>query len=202
MGVLFKTKLFVHIRNIIFPFDKIEKYFPKKGDLLDIGCGQGYFPTLLSRLSSKRKILGIDPSASKIREAKILSNNNPNVRFKICLLDQIKNEKFDAISIIYVLYLLPLKEKVDFLKQARKLLNKGGVLILKETKKNWFIGLEEFFMVKTGLTYSRYKKTFFQKRTQIADLLKEGGFKVKRFKIIKRLFYKHFVFIAKKDSAN
>ena len=202
MNITLTTKIYIRLRNLIFPFDKIEKYFPQKGKILDIGCGYGYFPILLAQASAKRNILGIDPSASKIKVAKILSMNNCRVRFKKSLVNEIKRESFDAISIIDIMYLLPLKEKMKLLKRARKLLNKGGILILKETKKNWFIGLEEFFMIKTSLTYSKYKITFFQEETQLAELLKDGGFKVKQFKIIKRLLYKHLVFIAKKNSIN
>jgi 2-polyprenyl-6-hydroxyphenyl methylase/3-demethylubiquinone-9 3-methyltransferase len=62
-----KDKLFCLLRYITAPFNEMEKMVPKKGKILDIGCGHGLFELILKSKSNKRVITAIDPDSKKIQ---------------------------------------------------------------------------------------------------------------------------------------
>lgn len=198
------TFLFIGIRKLILPFEKLEKFIPRKGKILDIGCGHGTFVVLLAKKSKAREVIGTDPSEEKIRQAKQIGIGIKNLKFYHGYLNNVRSKKFDCVVISDVLYLLPEKQKLSLLKLAKKKLSKEGVLILKEIENkdgviNKLISFEEFLMTKIfKLTYSQYRKTYFPKVTEYKSLLKKSGFKsIKTFRLKGILPYPHIVFVAK-----
>lgn len=196
------SKIFIFLRSFIFPFHKLENYIPKEGKIIDIGCGHGVMSILLAKASQKRKVLGIDPDQEKIRVAKKLGQGIKNLTFKAVYLRQIKR-KFDAAVIVDVLYLLPDKEKLEILKEARRRLKKNGKLILKETSKEpgwfyWLLVAQELLMVKVlQLTHSDYGQIFILGREDYKKFLQKAGFKVEKTEKIKGLLpYPHILFVA------
>lgn len=196
--------LFEFIRGLTCPFNEVEKYVPKKGKILDMGCGHGIFSKLLVEKSKKRFVLGIDPSDKKILEASKKSVLK-NLKFKKAYIDDIK-EKFDAISIIDVTYLLPQKEKLKIFKKAKELLKKGGRLILVENGYGdsfiyKLLKLQETIMVKFfRFTYSGHEGLHFLTNEGYRKLLKKSGFTVKvEKKITSFLPYPHTIFVAAKN---
>lgn len=199
MKQVFLTHAFVVIRNFIFPFKRIEKYYPQKAKILDVGCGHGTLAIMLAKSSKSRTILGIDPSDKKIKAAKKLGKGLNNLRFKRAYLEETKEKNFDIISIIDVLYLLPDKQKLETLKLAKTRLKKNGKLILKDTEAGLLLKLEEILMTKVlKLTYSDHSQTHFIKQNRYKTLLKKAGFKIISSSRPKTLLpYSHFLFVAK-----
>jgi SAM-dependent methyltransferase len=81
---------------------KIEEFIPIKYELislLDIGCGTGkHLKYLTPKLN---KAVGIDPSKSMIKIAKI-ENNNESINFKIASAQNLQlNTKFDVIVSLF-----------------------------------------------------------------------------------------------------
>lgn len=193
--------IFEFIRKLTLPFEKIEKYVPKEGKILDVGCGHGVFSEMLAQKSSQREVLGIDPSSHKVRLAKSKLKNIPNIKFRTAYLADIQG-KFDCIVIIDVLYLLPDNEKVEILSRCKKLLKKNGVLILKEVDKTsspmFFITyLEENIMVKLlKYTYSDKRELYFLNSQNYLKLFKNLGFKNIIWKSIPGIIpYPHMLFV-------
>ena len=191
------------IRSALCPFDQIEAYVPKKGKILDLGCGHGIFSRLLMKKSPSRRVLGIDPSMHKINIARKKAIGIKNIKFQKGVLDDINKVKFDCITIIDVLYLLSPSEKTILLSKVKKLLKPKGYLVLTEvsSKPSFLydlIKLEEYIMVKIlRYTYSNGKKLYFQSDNHYLKLFKRIGFKKIRFKKIQGLspYPKHILFM-------
>lgn len=194
------------IRSALCPFDKIEAYVPKKGKILDLGCGHGIFCRLLAKKSQSRRLLGIDPSTHKIDIARKRAVGTKNIKFQKGVLDEIAKGKFDCVTIIDVLYLLPPSEKVTLLKKVKKLLKPKGCLVLAEvSSKPRFlynlVKLEEYILVKIlQYTYSNKKGLYFQSDYYHIKLLKKIGFKKISVKRIQGLspYPKHILFLGYK----
>lgn len=193
--------LFEFIRGLVCPFPEIERFVPKKGKILDVGCGHGVFSSLLAKTSSERKVLGIDPSREKIKLAGS-RHREKNLKFARKYLSKIEG-KYDAAVLIDVLYLLPWDKKREFLKDIYRVLRKGGklVIIINGYENNLFfkfLAFEEFIMARVlKITHSDYKGTYFESVEDCRKLLNAIGFKVKLVKDIRgKIPYPHTLFVA------
>jgi 2-polyprenyl-3-methyl-5-hydroxy-6-metoxy-1,4-benzoquinol methylase len=130
--------------------------------------------------SPERSILGVDPSIAKIRAAEKLAARLPNTRFSQGTIDGLSEGGFDAITIMDVLYLLPVPEKLKILRRCRDLLAPDGRLVLKtnDTHPAWkyrWAWLQEVAMTRIGLTMGEHA-LYFLSCEQHVGLLKEAGF--------------------------
>lgn len=102
-------------------------------NILDIGCGQGYF--LENLKINKKKYLGIDLSKEQI---KVCKDKGLNARF--CSLEEVQ-ESFDCATAIFdVLNYIPKKDLESFISQTYKILNKNAYFIFDV---NTLFGFEE-----------------------------------------------------------
>ncbi len=102
-------------------------------NIIDIGCGQGYF--LENLMVNKKKYFGIDLSVEQIKvcEAK-------NLKAKAIALKDV-TEKFDCATAIFdVLNYIPKKELKTFIKETNLVLNQGAYFIFDV---NSLFGFEE-----------------------------------------------------------
>lgn len=195
--------LFEFIRKLTIPFNQIETYIPKKGRILDVGCGHGVFSRMVAQKYPDLEVLGIDPSDHKIDIAKSKSPYLPNLSYKNLYLKDV-HESFDCITIMDVLYLLPNSKKIEILSLSKKLLQKNGLLILNEIDTSQglifkFLFLEEIIMVKLlKYTFSDNKKLFFLNSKGYTRELKNLGFKTTAKKIKGFLPFYHIMYLAKK----
>ncbi len=104
-------------------FRLLKSFQPKKGALLDIGAGTGFF----LRAAQKRgwTVTGIEPNAS----ARNLANSKaPNTVFDAEILRTLPEASFDVITLWHVLEHLPNLE--DDLKIFQKLLKPNGRIVV------------------------------------------------------------------------
>lgn len=120
------------IRYLSCPFHALIDAVPKTGSVLDVGCGDGLFLRLLNRDSetTERLTIGIDPDPKKIKNAKLL--NADAINFVCAEIGAMCSESIDCVTVVDVLYLLPIEMWHDFLRQCVRCLKPGGLLIVKE----------------------------------------------------------------------
>jgi len=175
------VRAFVRARHLLCPMMAIERRVPPAGRILELGCGHGLFSALMAAASPDRSVLGVDPSAAKIRVASGLTSRLPNVRFMQGTVDDVVEAGLDAVAIVDVLYLLAPEEKERVLRQLLGLLAPGGRLVLKtnDTHPAWkyrWAKLQEQVMTGLGLTMGHGGLHFFSCAQTVA-LLRRVGFR-------------------------
>lgn len=163
---------------------KIKQKNPKS--ILDVGCGDGFYLHLLFALFPKAKIVGIDNDKNALRSASI-NLKYKNVKLKhgdICNLNFANN----SLDIVVASELLEhLKDDFKGLKEIRRVLRPGGLLLISVPHANypllwdpinWF--LERIFKthIKKGFfagIWNQHERLYSQ--NQLMKLVKKVGFK-------------------------
>jgi hypothetical protein len=141
-----RDRIHILLRFLTSPMLRVLHALPPNGSLLDIGAGHGLFAVLAS---GTRRVIAVEPDARKVRRIS-------SIDFAIGFDDAITGT-FDAISIIDVLYKIPLDEWDALLLRCLARLHSGGLLIIKEQDptarfKNAWNAIQERFASAIGLT--------------------------------------------------
>jgi 2-polyprenyl-6-hydroxyphenyl methylase/3-demethylubiquinone-9 3-methyltransferase len=187
-------------RHLLAPLKRVVAAVPPTGRVLDVGCGHGLFANALALGSAERQVLGVDPSGAKIAVAKASSVGLPNVRYRQGSVQDVEERGFDAITILDVLYLLPVEEKLAVLRACRERIAPDGVLIVKanDTRPPWkyrVARLQEEAMTGLGLTMG-HGNLHFLSREQNAGLLELAGFQPRIVDLNNWLPYPHVMFVS------
>jgi len=124
---------------------RVLREVPRNAPLLDIGAGHGLFAVL----ARGRRVVAVEPDARKVRRL-------DGIEFVIGF-DDVITGTFDAISIIDVLYKIPLDQWDALLMRCRSRLAANGILIIKEQDptarfKNAWNAIQERGATALGLT--------------------------------------------------
>lgn len=197
------VRWFVRLRHLLSPLEALEKLVPREGKILDLGCGHGLFTNYMALKAPSRSLLGVDPAPAKIQAARMTEAMVPNARYLLGTIDDIPAEsRFDAITIIDVLYLLPEIEQEKILKVCHRLLADSGVLVLKtqDTRprwRHWWTRCQESVMVGLGMTHG--SGIHFMPAEKSRQMLAETGFKAEQHALPSRIFFPNIVFICRKE---
>jgi 2-polyprenyl-3-methyl-5-hydroxy-6-metoxy-1,4-benzoquinol methylase len=193
---------FVRLRHCLSPLEALESLVPKEGMIMDLGCGHGLFTSYMALREPSRSLLGVDPSPAKIEAAKITESVVPNARYQLGSIENVPEQnRFDAITIVDVLYLLPEIEQMKILKVCHHFLNDTGVLVLKtqDTRPRWrylWTRAEESVMINLRLTQG--SGIHFIPAEKTLEMLDETGFTAIQHKLPSRILYNNIVFIGRK----
>jgi len=177
----------------------VEDYLTEGEKVLDLGCGNGRW----FKLFQKKKIdyVGVDFSEELIKVAK---RNYPQAKFQTADILKLPfpDNCFDKIYSIAVLHHIPSEElRLKSLKEAKRVLKPGGILILTTWKfhdKKELSLLFKYTILKLigksnldfkdvlepwGKKIKRYYHCFSKK--ELTGLVKKAGFKIKKSGIIK-----------------
>ena len=98
----------------------------KNSQILDIGCGRGkILGSLSSKLSLKKKPIGLDIVKHKDRDKRIIFKKIDALRFL-----KKNKKKFDLILLKQTIHLFKIKDIKDILKLSKKMLNMNGKIII------------------------------------------------------------------------
>ena len=97
----------------------------QRGDVLDVGCGEGL---LLQRLAAvSRRVVGIDPDAASVQQTRRRLHTIANASVELTDFHDLTapDQSFDVITFVASLHHQPLREALG---KARELLRPGGEL--------------------------------------------------------------------------
>jgi len=140
-----RDRIHILLRFLTSPMLRVLREVPIHASLLDVGAGHGLF----AALAQGRRVVAVEPDARKVRPI-------AGIEFVIAFDDAIVGT-FDAISIIDVLYKIPLKQWDALLLRCFSRLSAGGILIIKEQDptarfKNGWNAIQERLASAIGLT--------------------------------------------------
>lgn len=198
-----KYRLCTLIRNAICPFDEIEKYVPRQGRIVDLGCCHGMFVNILAMKSALRHVVGIDIIEDKIKVAHAASAGVGNVEFKIADVQQgLEDREVDCFTLVDILSYLPFEKKKELLKNMYKCLQPGGLVIIKSMHKSpkwkYLWTLFHMFTIDKIMQTSLNKNTHFMKKEDYLSLFRSVGFETAFKRVDKGYPYPHCLYICKK----
>jgi len=113
-------------RFLTCPFLRVLDALPPGGRLLDLGAGHGTFARLAVE-SGAARVVALEPDVRKL----LATYRHPAVRFVAGYADAVGGT-FEAVSIVDVLYRIPIAGWDPLLRHAHERLVPGGVLVIKE----------------------------------------------------------------------
>lgn len=108
---------------------------PRKGTILDIGCGYGFMSYMLAFTSEERTITGIDYDEEKIETAQHCFSKTDNINFVHANVMEYEFENYDAIILADILHYLQPNEQKNIIEKCINKLNEGGTIIIREGDK-------------------------------------------------------------------
>jgi len=166
-------------------YELFHKHLPQEGQITDIGCGYGFMAYMLSFLSEKRKITGIDYDPEKIGVALNCPAKNDRLNF-ICgdaLETGIPFSK--GIVLSDVLHYFPEDAQERLIGRCIDNLQDEGVLIIRDGdrqmgRKHFGTRLSEFFSTNLGFNQTREgnKELYFTSKNKIMKILADHQMKV------------------------
>jgi 2-polyprenyl-3-methyl-5-hydroxy-6-metoxy-1,4-benzoquinol methylase len=162
-----------------------DKHLPKEGQITDIGCGYGFMSYMLSFLSEKRTITGIDYDREKIEVA----NNCPAKSDRLTFIHgnalDLEIPQSKAFILADVLHYFPEVEQERLLVRCIEKLEDGGVMIIRDAdrqmgRKHFGTRLSEFFSTNIGFNQTRdeNKELYFTSKEKISAILASHNMQV------------------------
>ena len=190
-------RLYVWLRLKILPLDQLEKYLPKTGSILDVGCGYGFSTIYFAHQSPRRLVKGIELNASRVKIAKAASVNIKNVSFQADNLASLQQQKYQTVILIDLLHHLSASEKSKLLFQSHQLLHAKGQLIVKDINKAPLLKyLWNYFHDSIMTKFGRLE---FLSSTEMIALLTSCGFNVTNHYPINNFLYPHYLYVCSKS---
>lgn len=171
--------LFAKIRFWDAPYFQAESLIPKKGVVVELGCGEGLFSNFLAVCSKDRQILGFELDMKRV---KIADRGLNNTFFKCADVTRINIPKANTIVMMHLLHhLVSKKDQVDLLTKSYKALPKGGKLIIvevepKKSLKYLVTWCTDHFLVPWLFEGRLYSPIYFRKAKEWKKLLEIHGF--------------------------
>jgi len=199
------ARTLVHGRAFLSDFAFIDRYVPRHGFIVELGCGYGLFANLLAEASANRRILGIDIDDRKIEVARTTIQGRESVRFEIGDIVHEAPPKCDAVAIIDVLYLLAPSDQEAVLRKAAEALAENAPLVVKaqERAPSFRYALtyaQELVTTALGLTRGGARRFHFLARDQALAMFERAGFLVDVIEMPGRP-YTDIVYLARKAPA-
>lgn len=146
----------------------LNKAFPGKGKILDLGCGYGHF--IEKARNYGWSVWGVDPSSSALYSAKrkglnVIEASVDDISFP--------DNSFDVVTAFYVLEHLP--NPLSTAKKIFEMLKPGGMIVIRVPHTTPIVRFLSFFKIENNLYDTPYHLYDFSPGT-ITVLLKKAGF--------------------------
>jgi len=164
-------------------FDSYYSLLPRKGEILDLGCGYGYISYMLMLTSEERIITGVDYDEKKIMIAQHGYLRNERISFVKEDITKYKITPKDGFLFGDVLHYLPFDKQEALLKDCIMNLNPGGVILIREgnsdkESRHKRTKFTEFFSTKVlrfNKTQDNTGKLYFTSATILFTFAEEHG---------------------------
>ena len=187
-GISLGTKLFLHLRWWLTPYERMAAYVPKTAKVLDVGCGHGLLAMEMALSEPNRAVLATDHDVARIDLAKQAGKGISNLQFEVSTGSPVADGTFDAIMMIDFLHYFSPEQQDAMIAKAYANLQPGGWLLAREVNQQGGLisKLNQFYekmATLTGFTQSNTIKAkenlSFKSQSGWEAKFTEHGFKVR-----------------------
>jgi len=150
--------------------DRFAEHVRRRGPVCDLGCGPGEVARYL-HARGVENILGIDISPAMVAQARRL---NPSLAFRQgdMLELEVEDDSWSGIAAFYSIIHIPRERIADALREMRRVLEPGGLLLLTFHIGQEVVHLEKWWGHEVSLNFF-----YFETEDMIANL-ERGGFEI------------------------
>lgn len=159
-------------------FEMSERFLPKRGLIVELGCGTGIFSNLLALASVERRILGLDIDRKRIAVARDSSTVLKNAVYRLADVFHEEIPPCEGIVMYDLIHHVSLEMQQRLFSLAFRLLKPGGVLLIKDVSRK---PLLKFIRTKYLDIFNRLRRftrgsalTYRRKEEVIGDLSRIG----------------------------
>jgi SAM-dependent methyltransferase len=183
-GAGMTARLYLSMRWRWTPYEHIAAFLPTKGTILDLGSGHGLLSMALGLSQPARTIRAIDHEPGRVIIAQKAAAGLANLQFSTGgLLDAVGDDrlrvKVAGIAILDAIHYLDYDEQEVFLARARKALQPGGILLIRDVDagagKNFLVN-RLYERAMTGLGFTSADRLNFRTHHEWRRLLTRAGF--------------------------
>lgn len=192
------TGWFKNIRFWDAPYSKVEKLIPDKGQIVELGCGEGMFSNYLAISSSRRKVFGFDIDRTRIKQA---DRGLKNTIFKKADVTKLNLPQSDCIVMFHLLHhLLSPNLQTNLIKKSINSLKKDGKLIIVEINNKPFFKylvtwLTDHLLIAWLFEKRLYEPNiYFRSEKQWLKLFSEFDLKCKVYSVNRNMPFSHIIF--------
>lgn len=172
-------RLFVRGRAFLADLTFVEAFVPRRGFIVDLGCGHGLFANLLREASDGRRVLGVDADPRKVAIAKLTEREG--LRFELGDVTTRQPPPCDAVTVVDVLYLMPPEVQEQLVAHAASALAEGSLLVIygqeaRADPRYLFGYAQELVTTSLGVTQGGRGRFYYRPRAEMAALLGRHGF--------------------------
>lgn len=193
---LYPNDKFAEIRFWDAPLLEVDSFVPKKGTIVDLGCGDGFFANFMALSSLKRTIIGIELNKERIKHA---HKGLKNTKFIAGDITKVDLPKADTVILFHVLHHLnSFKQQEELLCKCLEKIKKGGKLLIVEAEPKasykyllaWFV---DHFLVSWIFDKKLYSSIYFRQTNEWTSILNKIGFKTSTFNLEKNKPFPHIL---------
>jgi len=190
---------YLRTRWRLCPFETVESHVPRKGRILDFGCGYGMLSNFLALKSAGRQVLGIDLNEARIEVAKRSSKGHPEVSFQLGDVRDFQGIPFDAVVMTDVLHHIDEDNVRVLLRIIRSCLSDHGTLVVLDVDRSPFRKFYTTYLIDRLLNLTR--SLHYRSRDLLVPLLGQSGFWVQEVVRADRdLPLSDVIYLCKKES--
>jgi len=134
-GLGLKTSLYINLRWLLCPFEKIASFLPVKGVIFDVGCGYGLLANFLSLDFPERKVIGADFSSHRLGIAQKTIGTRKNIEFLQKDVKDLNLESCDGLVVSDFLHHISPDMAKSFFRLIHERLKPEGKLIIQEVDR-------------------------------------------------------------------
>jgi 2-polyprenyl-3-methyl-5-hydroxy-6-metoxy-1,4-benzoquinol methylase len=194
-----RDKVYYLLRTAVAPFSDITEFIPRKGNVLDAGCGYGFLTHILAQTRPDCHITGIDINAKRVDKAAGSVTPGEHVAFiRGDLTRNIYRGTYAAIICFDLLHHIPKNAQYNVIMLLVEHLSPHGFLIVKEidTAPKWKYAcnyLHDFITSSGGKIYCRNSKKW-------QDIMVKNNLTVRHVSFPEKGYvYPHVLIVAQKN---
>lgn len=169
---------YLRTRWRLCPFELIESCIPRKGRILDFGCGYGMLGNFLAVKSPARTVVGVDLNPDRVAVAQRTVGARKNVRFHLGDVESLATSPFDGAVMTDVLHHIEDRGVEILLRKVCTCIGESGLLAVLDVDRRPFWKFCTTYAIDSLLNPT--DRLHYRPVRRIEEMLENSGMQVER----------------------